>query len=155
MRVHMLAEHLGLYMSLSIVSRVWIQPEVVGALFALLKVKEHYAPVDIQIPPIKAFPYPGMNDFLEYSLYRGWMEQYLAYLKWYCLLDLNPTVRLDDLFNAPTYTSTWYTDPMIYRFGILFRMYDWCIRLQRSCNRIIYCKSQLITVKRLSILRIS
>lgn len=57
-------------------------PSVIGRVVDRLR--EHFLPRDLNCPPDAAFPYPGMKDFFEWSLYQGWMRQYLAYLQWYC-----------------------------------------------------------------------
>lgn len=101
-------------------------PEVIGAVIERLR--EHYAPVDPRLPPLAHFPYPGMHDFLEWSLYRGWMEQYLKYLKWYCKVALNPSAELQDFLDPPVYVATWHrpkVDLSTFRFGVMFRVIDW------------------------------
>lgn len=69
------------------------RPEVLGRVIDRLR--EHFVPKDPITPPDVVFPYPGMRDFLEWSLYQGWMRQYLAYLQWYCAVALDPCVSVD------------------------------------------------------------
>ena len=40
------------------------------------RLREHFFPKDPLMPPDAAFPYPGigMKDFLEWSLFRGWLD---------------------------------------------------------------------------------
>ena len=52
-----------------------LPPAVIGRLIA--HVVEELLPRDPILPPDELFPYPGMRDFNEWSLYRGWMRQYL------------------------------------------------------------------------------
>lgn len=92
------------------------------------RLREHYAPVDPRLPPSSHFPYPGMCDFLEWSLYRGWMDQYLKYLKWYCTVALSPSAKLQDFLDPPVYVATWHrpkVDLSTFRFGVMFRIIDW------------------------------
>ncbi|OMP13969.1 hypothetical protein COLO4_00533 [Corchorus olitorius] len=87
------------------------------------------------MPPIEAFAYPGMRDFLEYSLFMGWMDQYLTYPRCRCLLELKPDLRLDDFLDVPMYIRTWFepaVDLETFRFGIIFRIYDWCVDVMKS-----------------------
>ena len=46
------------------------------------------------------FEEEGMSDFLEWSLLRNWMEQWLNYLKRYCSVSVDPMVTLDQLLSA-------------------------------------------------------
>lgn len=58
----------------------WVpSPEVIGAVIERLR--EHFVPRDPVEPPLDLFSQPGMRDFLEWSLYQGWMRSYLKYLK--------------------------------------------------------------------------
>lgn len=106
-----------------------IHPSVVGMLWHHLW--SELAPKELQLPPSEVYPYPGMMDFNEYSLYRGWMKQYLNYLRWYYLLALTPG-SLNDFLDAPVYTKTWHVstvDLSTYRYGLLFRLYDLAVKL--------------------------
>lgn len=92
------------------------------------------------MPPDAAFPYPGMKDFLEWSLFRGWMDQYQQYLKWYCSLALAPDVCISDFVDAPIYIRTWHSpkvDLSTYRFGLMFRVYDWVVELAKEDLRVL------------------
>ncbi|KAI5659562.1 hypothetical protein M9H77_28355 [Catharanthus roseus] len=83
---------------------------------------------NIVLPPNEVFPYEGMRDFNEYSLYRSWMDQYLIYLKWYCQVVLDPCVTIDQITSdPPIYIRTWYmpeVDLSTFRYGIMFRVID-------------------------------
>lgn len=71
----------------------------------------------------------------EYMQYRGWMLQYLKYLHWYAFFYQKPFGRLEEFVDAPVYIRTWYSpkvDVATYRFGVLFRIYDWSDDLQRN-----------------------
>lgn len=112
--------------ALSVLLGVMIPPQVFGrVIFGLLE--KEFKPKDFIPPPPEVFPYPGMMVFNEYSLYRGWMEQYLRYLRWYALLYMKPDLTLDDLLDAPVYIRTWdapKVDLETFRFGITVRIVD-------------------------------
>ena len=102
-----------------------IPPEVIGCVISILQDKLY--PKDPILPPAELFPYPGMNDFNEWSLYHGWMEQYLKYVHWYAKVALQPDVTLGQLFDAPLYIRTWFIpneDSSSFRYGFMFRIYD-------------------------------
>lgn len=124
---------LPLDLCLSAVLGSWLQPSVRGRLvWSLL---EHLTPKDLQTPPPEVFPYPGMKDFCEYSLIRGWMKLHLDYMRWYYLLHQKSEVKLDDFLEAPICIRTWYqpkVDLSTYKFGIMFRVFDWASDLQRN-----------------------
>ncbi|MED6112029.1 hypothetical protein PIB30_057914 [Stylosanthes scabra] len=69
------------------------RPEVLGRVID--RQREHFVPKYPINPSDVVFPYPSMWDFLEWSLYQGWMQQYLAYLQWYCTVPLDPFVSVD------------------------------------------------------------
>lgn len=111
---------------LACVFRKWIPPEVIGGVIQYLR--DFMVPKDIVLPPNEVFPYEGMRDFNEYSLYRSWMDQYLIYLKWYCQVVLDPCVTIDQITSdPPIYIRTWYmpeVDLSTFRYGIMFRVID-------------------------------
>lgn len=68
------------------------------------------------------------------------MKQYLTYLHWYCSLALSPDVCIDDFINPPVYIRTWChprVDLSTWRFGIMFRMYDWVVELSGEDIRVL------------------
>lgn len=83
---------------------------------------------------MKDCPYPGVRDFLEWSLYQGWMRQYLKYPHWYCAVALDQAVSLEAFVDPPVYCRTWYTpkvDKSTFRFCVMFQVYDWVVELSR------------------------
>ncbi|KAI9074372.1 hypothetical protein K1719_043666 [Acacia pycnantha] len=82
-------------------------PEVLGRVIDRLR--EHFLPRDPIVPPDVTFPYPGMRDFLEWSLYQGWMKQDLTYLQWSCSVALDPCISLEAFVDPPIYIRTWYS----------------------------------------------
>lgn len=82
---------------------------------------------DLVRPPVELFEFEGMSDFLEWSLLRSWMEQWLNYLKWYCSVSVDPMVTLDQLLDAPVVTYHWNirrTDENLVRWGLLWQCYN-------------------------------
>lgn len=43
----------------------------------------------------------GIKEFLEWSILRSWMKQWLRYCQWYCTVALLPDVTIDEFFCAP------------------------------------------------------
>lgn len=122
-----------LYLTLSAVLGSWLPPSVHGRLvWSLL---EHFAPKDLQPAPAEVYPYPGMADFVEFSILRGWMRLHLDYMRWYYLLHQKPVVELDEFFDAPICIRTWYApkvDLETFRFGVMFRLFDWALHLMKN-----------------------
>ncbi|KAI4297997.1 hypothetical protein L6164_037851 [Bauhinia variegata] len=139
-----LLERLGVSISLSksLISStgacVVLPPQVIGRVVDRLR--DHFIPRDPITPPDEVFPYPGMRDFQEWSLYQGWMRQYLTYLKWYCSVALAPDVSIDAFIDAPIYIRTWHSpkvDLSTFRFGVMFRVYDWVTELLMEDIRVL------------------
>lgn len=110
---------------LSVTTGSIVRPEVIGRLIDRLRDK--LIPKDPILPPDELFPLANTRDFNDWSVYRGWMGQYLRYLRWYCLVALSPDVFLDDLLDPPVYIRTWFApavDSSTFRFGITFQLYD-------------------------------
>ena len=107
-----------------------IPPQVLGRLVDRLFA--HFEPKEPEVPPEEAVLIPDMSDLLEYTLYQEWMRQYLSSLRWRCQLHMKYQVRLDDFLDVPIYIRTWYVprvDLSTFRFGVLFRIYDWSVEL--------------------------
>lgn len=97
--------------------------------------RDYFIPKHPILPSSDVFPHPGMADFNEWSLYRGWMALYLKYLQWYCQVALDPCVHIDAFVEAPVFIRTWYipeVDLSTFRFGIMFRILEKYIYY---CNR--------------------
>lgn len=126
----------GLWLSVAL--GVVLPPQVIGRVVDRLR--DHFIPRDPITPPDEVFPYPGMRDFQEWSLYQGWMRQYLTYLKWYCSVALAPDVSIDAFIDAPIYIRTWHSpkvDLSTFRFGVMFRVYDWVTELLMEDIRVL------------------
>lgn len=83
-----------------------LSPYIVGYLVHFLRRK--LSPRDLRPPPSSLFEQPGMGDFLEWSLLRSWMEEWLLLLKWYYCTALDDWVTLETLLEeAPVVTSGW------------------------------------------------
>lgn len=51
-----------------------------------------------------------MKHFLEWSCLRSWMEQWLKYVKWYYMVGMDPSVSIDQFFDAPIVNLNWNSD---------------------------------------------
>lgn len=136
MRLSALQPSISMRCKLGLAMGKALDPSVWG--LAVWHLLEYFAPKDPILPPPEVFAYPGMMDFCEYSLYQGWMRSYLAYLKWYALVFSSPTVDLDDFLSPPVYVRTWFrpsTDFDQFKFGVMFRMYDFVVDASRRPPR--------------------
>lgn len=67
------------------------------------------------------------RDFLEWTTLRGWVKQWLNYLKWYHTVAMSDQVSLEDFFKAPVITYDWKVtrkDPQLVKFGLMWKLYD-------------------------------
>jgi len=94
-------------------------PQVIGRVVERLR--EHFVPKDPITPPDVVFPYPGMRDFLEWSLYQGWLKQHPKYQHRYCAVALAPDVNIDAL------PSDLYTDVVLKKSRFFHRCHVSCI----------------------------
>lgn len=79
---------------------------------------------DITLPPKDLLG--GKGDFLERSVLRGWMEEWLHYLHWYCHTCHDPWVTLEDfLDNKPMLEYRWNanrnSDENLIKLGLLWK----------------------------------
>lgn len=89
--------------------------------------RKELAPKELKLPPAHLFEMPGMGEFLEWSLYQGWMRQWLQYLSWYCRVAMRPDVTLEELLDAPVVTVHWNStnrDESLIRIGFQWKAYD-------------------------------
>lgn len=63
-----------------------------GILFDILR--KEMRPPELSLDPDDLFPMPGMKDFLEWSLLRNWVKQWL-----------HPEVSIKEFFKAPVVMS--------------------------------------------------
>lgn len=90
-------------------------------------------PKELRLPPIGENPSDGITlsedeaEFLEYTLFRGWMQQWLKWVQWYAEVALDYNTPLSDLLEYPVVECHWKrrnTDNEFVRFGLLWRFYD-------------------------------
>lgn len=133
--------HMPLELCLTVICGGILLPQQRGRLLYLLF--EHFAPKDIECAPAEVTLFPEWSDFGEYSILAGWMKQYLTYLKWYALAyqrALDDQITLDEFFEAPAYTPTWYRSEVpldSFRFGVAFRIVDWYQRVRSEDIRLL------------------
>lgn len=100
-----------------------LNPYLKGQLIEYLR--KETAPLQLKLPPEDVSLGESVRDMMEFTVLRGWMKQWLAYLRWYHLKAWSP---LQDFFEAPVVNRSWKierTDPSLVRFGLLWRVYDW------------------------------
>ena len=115
-----------------------LSPQLIGRV--IWEILDSMYPKDLILPPSELYPYPGMADFNEWSVMKGWMKQWLKYVHWYAKVYSQPDVTLDDLFDAPVYVRTWYIpakDQNFARYGIAFRAYDLVSKYMDSDVRVL------------------
>lgn len=84
-------------------------------------------PKDLRVIPDELFPTDKVKDFLEYSLLRGWMKEWLRYCRWYYTVAMDPGVTFDDLFDGPVCATDWKANRKseeLIRFGLIWKLYD-------------------------------
>lgn len=64
-------------------------------------------PSDWKVAPDELFPTERVRDFLEWSLLRNWMKDWLRYVHWYWSVANSPDVSLSDFFSASVYEKEW------------------------------------------------
>ncbi|KAF9605855.1 hypothetical protein IFM89_019114 [Coptis chinensis] len=60
------------------------------------------------------------------------MKEWLAYLRWYCMVAMDPDTSLDSLFDAPMCATLWKADRKdenLIKFGLLWQLHDLVIKL--------------------------
>ena len=73
------------------------------------------------------FQQKRVRDFLEWSLLRNWMKDWLRYVHWYWSVANSPDLSLSDFFSASVYEKEWKIrreSSELIRFGLLWKIYD-------------------------------
>ena len=100
-----------------------LNPYIKGHLVRFLR--RRLVPRDLQYPPIDLFEQSGMSDFLEWSLVRSWMEEWLRLQQWYCITALDPWVTIGVLLDeCPVVQPRWNAnrqDQNLVRFGLIWK----------------------------------
>lgn len=84
-------------------------------------------PSDLKVAPDELFPTERVRDFLEWSLLRNWMKDWLRYVHWYWSVANSPDVSLSDFFSASVYDKLWRIrreSSELIRFGLLWKIHD-------------------------------
>jgi len=64
-------------------------------------------PKELSLYPDKLFSLEGKLRFLEWSVLRGWMRQWLRYCHYYSKVLLSPDVTIQQFFEAPVVNQKW------------------------------------------------
>ncbi|KAF9601036.1 hypothetical protein IFM89_015021 [Coptis chinensis] len=95
-------------------------------------VLDQLKPKDLRVPPDELFVTEKVQILQEYTQLRGWMKEWLAYLRWYCMVAMDPDTSLDSLFDAPMCATLWKADRKdenLIKFGLLWQLHDLVIKL--------------------------
>lgn len=108
---------------------VWkaLNPYLYGIVVDILR--DSLKPRDLKVPDEKLFI--NINENLIYMCERtfihNWMESWLAYVKWFYTVALNPNPSLAELLDPPVIELDWRGPRQVeefYRFGIIWKIYD-------------------------------
>jgi len=98
-----------------------LNPYIKGIIIRLIQDK--MKPRQLSVPPCPEIVFDGEAAILEYTLYHGWMNQWLKYCSWYYSLLLTPELTIRNLEMAPVIATSWKInsfDSDIFRFGFLW-----------------------------------
>ena len=83
---------------------------------------------DLEPPPREVFKWSWFHEFLEYTMFRSWMTEWLAVLKWGCMLWVVPPRSIKVILeNMPVMRFRWNPnrrDENLVRFGWQWKCYD-------------------------------
>lgn len=92
------------------------------------KLRSVMKPKELNLAPEEVFPTPNSRDLLEWTILRGWVKQWLKYVKWYSTDAMSPDVSINQFFNAPVVMTDWRRskkDENLVRFGYFWSLYDY------------------------------
>lgn len=72
-------------------------------------------------------------EILERTVMFRWMLQWQQWLRWYVTIALNPYTPLRTLFDYPVVETSWKrrnVDHDLVRFGLLWKCYDWAVKMR-------------------------
>lgn len=98
-----LGKLLSMFLKRSMPLELWLgrgrplNPYLRGALIEFLR--ERTKPLDIKFYP--DYNLEGLEDLYEWTVLRAWVQQWLAYARWYWLTAWSPDVTIQDFFEAP------------------------------------------------------
>lgn len=76
---------------------------------------------DLEPPPREIYKWPWFHEFLEHTMFRSWMTEWLAVLKWGWMLNVTPPRSLQEILeNMPVMRFRWnpnLRDENLVRFG--------------------------------------
>ena len=73
-----------------------LNPYLRGVIIAHLRVKMQ--PNELRLPPDNLFEMPGKKDFLEWSILRVWVRQWLRYIHWYWRVAMQEEIKIQNFF---------------------------------------------------------
>lgn len=83
---------------------------------------------DLEPPPREVFKWRWFHEFMEYTMFRSWMEEWLKVLKWGWMLHVTPPRSLRSILESmPVMRFRWNQnrrDENLVRFGWQWKCYD-------------------------------
>jgi hypothetical protein len=102
-------KYIPLEVRLSVVVGSWLHPSLVGRLW--WRLAEKFSPSDLQLVPQEFYSeFPDAQDLSEITVLKGWMKQYLNYLRWYVGLFQSSECSLGDFESVPLCTTRYYRE---------------------------------------------
>lgn len=69
--------------------------------------REETKPQELRLPPDDVYASEELKDLTECLSLRSWVQDWLAFLRWYCILALSEKVSLAEFFNSPVVNTSW------------------------------------------------
>jgi len=89
--------------------------------------REEMRPKELRLIPDDLFATEKVKDFLEWSILRSWMKEWLAYSHRYYGTAMQPDVQISSFFDTAVLMRSWRIEPKdanLTRFGLMWRVYD-------------------------------
>lgn len=83
---------------------------VVVFLFTLVLIsfiRKERKPQELRLPPDDVYASEELKDRTQCLSLRSWVQDWLAFLRWYCILALSEKVSLAEFFNSPVVNTSW------------------------------------------------
>lgn len=89
--------------------------------------REEMRPKELRLIPDDLFATEKVKDFIEWSILRSWMKEWLAYSHRYYGTAMQPDVQISSFFDTAVLMRSWRIEPKdanLTRFGLMWRVYD-------------------------------
>ena len=95
--------------------------------FIINNLRNTLRPQELRVPPDDLFFTEEQRTFQEYTQLRGWVTQWLKYVKWYWEVAVSDRVTIQELMDGPVVQTSWKInnrDENLVRFGHLWKCHD-------------------------------